>query len=48
MSIGNRIYAELRGDRAIWVILLILAIFSILTVYSATGSMAFRERGVNT
>ncbi len=48
MSIGNRIYAELRGDRAVWVIVLILAMFSILTVYSATGSMAFRERGGNT
>ncbi len=48
MSIGNRIYAELRGDRTVWVIVAILAIFSILTVYSATGSMAFRERGGNT
>ncbi len=48
MSIGNRIYAELRGDRAVWVIVLILALFSILTVYSATGSMAFRQRGGNT
>ncbi len=48
MSIGNRIYAELRGDRTVWVIVALLAIFSILTVYSATGSMAFRERGGNT
>lgn len=48
MSIGNRIYAELRGDRTIWVIVTILAIFSILAVYSSTGSMAFRERGGNT
>lgn len=48
MSIGNRIYAELRGDRTIWVIVTMLAIFSILTVYSATGSMAFKERGGNT
>ncbi|MEL6863252.1 MAG: FtsW/RodA/SpoVE family cell cycle protein [Bacteroidota bacterium] len=48
MSIGNRIYAELRGDRVIWMILAILAIFSILTVYSATGSIAFKERAGNT
>ncbi len=48
MSIGNRIYAELRGDRAIWMIVAVLALFSILAVYSATGSIAFKERGGNT
>lgn len=48
MSFGNRIYAELRGDRTIWMILIILAIFSVLTVYSATGHMAFRLKNGNT
>lgn len=48
MSIGNRIYAELRGDRAIWMIVAILALFSILSVYSATGTIAHRIRGGNT
>ncbi len=48
MSIGNRIYAELRGDRAIWMIIAMLAMFSILAVYSSTGSIAFKERGGNT
>ncbi len=43
-----RIYAELRGDKAIWAILLLLAIFSILAVYSSTGTLAYRERGGNT
>ena len=48
MSIGNRLYAELQGDRTIWMIVAILAIFSILTVYSATGHVAFRFRGGDT
>ncbi|MEM1324052.1 MAG: FtsW/RodA/SpoVE family cell cycle protein [Bacteroidota bacterium] len=48
MSIGNRIYAELRGDRTIWMIVAILAMLSILSVYSSTGSIAFKERGGNT
>ena len=48
MSIGNRIYAELRGDRAIWMIVAMLALFSILAVYSATGHAAFNVRGGNT
>jgi cell division protein FtsW len=48
MSFGNRIYAELRGDRAIWMIVAILALFSILAVYSSTGTIAYRDRGGNT
>ncbi len=43
-----RLNAELRGDRAIWAIVAILAVFSILTVYSATGTLAYKERGGNT
>ncbi len=48
MSLGNRLYAELRGDRVIWAIVAVMAIFSILIVYSATGSLAYREQGGNT
>ncbi len=48
MSLGTRIYAELRGDRTIWMILAILSMFSILAVYSSTGSIAFKEQGGNT
>lgn len=47
-NIGKRIYAELKGDRVIWMILAILALFSILTVYSATGSLAYQQRAGNT
>lgn len=42
MSLGARIYAELRGDKVIWTIVAVLAMFSILAVYSSTGSMAYR------
>ncbi|MFK7810369.1 MAG: FtsW/RodA/SpoVE family cell cycle protein [Saprospiraceae bacterium] len=48
MSIGNKIYAELRGDRAVWMVLLMLVIFSLLTIYSSTGHMAFQKQGGNT
>lgn len=47
-SIGQRINAELKGDRVIWMILAVLALFSILAVYSATGSLAYKQRGGNT
>jgi cell division protein FtsW (lipid II flippase) len=48
MSLINRIGAELRGDRVIWMIVAVLALLSILTVYSSAGTLAFRERGDNT
>lgn len=48
MSLGNRIAAELKGDRTIWMIIAVLSLFSILAVYSATGSLAWSARGGNT
>lgn len=48
MSLSSRIYAELRGDRVIWMIVALLAMFSILAVYSSTGTIAYRHRGGNT
>ncbi len=48
MNLGARIYAELRGDRVIWMILLLLSIFSILAVYSSTGTIAYKLSGGNT
>lgn len=48
MSLGSRIYSELRGDRTIWMIVAILALFSILAVYSSTGNLAYSNRGGNT
>lgn len=43
-SLSTRIAAELRGDRVIWAIVVLLGIISVLAVYSSTGSLAFRER----
>ncbi len=48
MSLGNRIAAELRGDRTIWMIIAVLSLVSILAVYSASGWEAWRTRGGNT
>jgi len=48
MSIGNRIYAQLGGDRVIWMIMAVLAVFSILVVYSATGTIAYTAQDGNT
>jgi cell division protein FtsW len=48
MSFGNKIAAELRGDRTIWMIIAVMSIISILAVYSATGSLAWQARGGNT
>ncbi len=47
-TVAARIYAELRGDKAIWAIIALLAIFSLLAVYSSTGTMAYRSYGGNT
>lgn len=44
MSIEKAI-SSVRGDRAIWLIVFFLGIFSILAVYSATGSMAYSANG---
>ena len=48
MSVANRLAAELRGDRTIWMIVILLSMFSLLAVYSATGSLAWQSRGGNT
>ena len=43
-----QLYHQLRGDRAIWLIVALLSLFSLLAVYSAAGSMAFKLREGNT
>lgn len=41
-------YRNLKGDPVIWFIVLILSLFSILVVYSATGSLAYKMMDGNT
>ena len=48
MALSNNIAAELRGDRTIWMIVAVLSLFSILAVYSSTGSLAWQSRDGNT
>lgn len=43
-----RLTAELRGDRSIWAVMAVLAVFSLLSVYSATGSLAYKMQEGNT
>ena len=37
-----------RGDRMIWLVVMILFIFSVLAVYSSTGTLAYRYKAGNT
>ena len=37
-----------KGDRIIWAIIFILSVFSILAVYSSTGTLAYQRMGGNT
>lgn len=37
-----------RGDRVIWIILLLLSLMSLLIVYSSTGALAYRQASGNT
>lgn len=44
----NTLQKYLKGDPVIWAVAFILSVFSMLTVYSTTGSLAFRYKGGNT
>ncbi len=44
----ERFLKYFKGDTTIWLIIFLLAIFSMLTVYSATGTLAYRKMGGNT
>ena len=41
-------YRNLKGDPVIWFIVFVLSLFSIVVVYSATGSLAYKMRGGDT
>ncbi|MGB0929633.1 MAG: FtsW/RodA/SpoVE family cell cycle protein [Chitinophagales bacterium] len=42
------IFNKLQGDRTIWLIVMMLSIFSLLAVYSSTGTLAFKQQGGDT
>jgi len=39
---------HIRGDRVIWMVIILLSLISILAVYSSTGTLAYKVRGGNT
>ena len=45
MNISTRIATELRGDRVLWAIIVILSLISMVAVYSAVANLAYRNSG---
>lgn len=45
---NRNIFTYLKGDRVIWIIIGVFAIISILSVYSASVSLAYKYKGGNT
>jgi cell division protein FtsW len=43
-----KIRKYIKGDRIIWIVVLILLVISLLSVYSSTGSLAYQHRSGNT
>lgn len=39
---------NIRGDKVIWIVVLILSVFSLLSVYSSTGTLAYKYQSGNT
>lgn len=44
----DKILGRLKGDKVMWLVLMLLTLFSLLVVYSSTGSLAYRKMGGNT
>lgn len=44
----NTIYKYLKGDKAIWFVVLLLAVLSLLVVYSSIVTLAYKHHGGNT
>ena len=41
-------FRDIKGDKVIWIVVVILCIFSLLAVYSSTGTLAYRKQHGNT
>ncbi|GAB1419863.1 FtsW/RodA/SpoVE family cell cycle protein [Bacteroidales bacterium] len=41
-------FRDIKGDKVIWAIVVLLSVFSILAVYSSTYSLAYEQKGGNT
>jgi len=42
------ILSKIKGDKIIWLVVIILSVFSLLAVYSSTGTLAYKYQGGNT
>jgi len=45
---NSKLAKYFKGDAVIWAVIVLLSIFSLLIVYSATGSLAYKYQGGNT
>ena len=43
-----KVAKDIKGDRVIWIVVVILCIFSLLAVYSSTGTLAYKKQHGNT
>lgn len=48
VSAPLRVSTLLKGDKVIWLIILLLAVFSVFAVYSSTGMLAYHQKGGDT
>ena len=39
---------KIKGDRVIWAVVILLSVFSLLAVYSSSGTLAYKYQGGNT
>ena len=44
----NQIFNRIKGDKIIWLVVILLSVFSLLAVYSSTGTLAYKYQGGNT
>lgn len=44
----KEILKNIKGDKVIWAVVFLLSIFSVLAVYSSTGTLAYRKQAGNT
>lgn len=42
------IFNRIKGDKIIWLVVILLSLFSLLAVYSSTGTLAYKYQGGNT
>ena len=43
-----KVAKDIKGDKVIWIVVVILCIFSLLAVYSSTGTLAYKKQHGNT